>query len=105
MAEMSDFQRAFLQKGTGQKLYTELEFAEAVDKAVKMIKDQFMDATHFAIVYENEQCAKIAHDMEKERHEAVGNPIAGEFTKSAIAEAILKRIKDANTEPTISSIR
>jgi hypothetical protein len=101
VAEMSDFQRAFLQKGTGQKLYTELEYAQAVDLAVKMMKDQFMDATQFAIVHENNECAKIAHDIERERH---GVAEDDKTFKSDIAHKILMRIRHDNTGAAVPPI-
>lgn len=90
MSEMSDLQRALIQRGTGQKLYTELEFNTELGKAIEYMKQQFMDATQFAIINENQECAKLAHDMDKERYEKEGI----EFTKSPIADAILKRIKN-----------
>jgi hypothetical protein len=95
VAEMSDFQRAFLQKGTGQKLYTELEFSDAVERAVQMMKDQFMDATQFAIVHENNECAKIAHDIERERH---GVAEDDKTFVSEIAKKILERIRKPDAE-------
>jgi hypothetical protein len=95
MVEMSDFQRAFLQKGTGQKLYTELEFSDAVERAVEMMKDQFMDATQFAIVHENNECAKIAHDIERERH---GVAEDDKTFVSEIAKKILERIRKQDAD-------
>lgn len=88
MAEMSDFQRAFLQKGTGQKLFTEVEFNAELSKAMLFMKDQFMDATHFSIIYENEECAKMA---EAEGHKD-------------LADKIRKRIKNDKAEATVPTI-
>jgi ABC-type thiamine transport system substrate-binding protein len=88
MSEMSDFQRAFLQKGTGQKLFTEVEFNAELSKAMQFMKDQFMDATHFAIIYENEECAKMV--------EAAGH--------KDLAETMRKRIKNDNPESTVPAV-
>lgn len=82
VVEMTDFQKSFLAKGTGQKLYTETEVDAQIDGIIKSFEGMAMEY----VVREREACAKLAHDMEKER--AGGDD---KFT-SDIARAILTRV-------------
>lgn len=84
MAEMTDFQKSFLAKGTGQKLYTEAEVNAQMDGIIKSFEIAAMEY----IVKEREACAKIAHDMDKERSGSTDD----KFT-SDIARAILTRLE------------
>jgi len=87
VVEMTDFQKSFLAKGTGQKLYTETEVDAQIDGIIKSFEGMAVEY----VVREREACAKLAHDMEKER--AGGDD---KFT-SDIARAILNRVaKNAN---------
>jgi hypothetical protein len=97
MKEVSDFQKAFLAKGTGQKLFTETEVDAQIDGIIKSFEGMAMEY----VIKEREACAKIAHDMEKERATNADN----KFT-SDIARAILNRVKpkNDNTGDTISAI-
>jgi hypothetical protein len=92
MVEMTDFQKAFLSKGTGQKLYTEKEVEAQIDGIIKSFEGMAMEY----VVREREACAKIAHDIERERH---GVPLDDVKFTSEIARAILNRVKpkDDNT--------
>lgn len=92
MAEQSDFQKQFFAKGTGGTLFTQKEFDDALELAKTEIMAFAIDSVKQAVIMEREACAKIAHDMDQEKHKAVGNSIDPTFTKSAIAEAILNRI-------------
>lgn len=89
---MTDFQKAFLSKGTGQKLYTEKEVEAQIDGIIKSFEGMAMEY----VVREREACAKIAHDIERERH---GVPLDDVKFTSEIARAILNRVKpkDDNT--------
>lgn len=90
---LSDFQKRFLLgQGAGQTLFTAQEFEAALAQAKAEIMAVAIETTKQAILIERDACAEIAHNMEKARHEAVGHPTAGDFTKSDIAEAILNRI-------------
>jgi hypothetical protein len=88
VASMTDFQKAFLAKGTGQKLFTEDEVNAQIDGIIKSFEVAAMEY----IVKEREACAKLAHDMEKERNKDADNS----FT-SDIARAILNRGNKAQT--------
>ena len=99
MAQMNDFQKAFLAKGTGQKLYTEAEHNAEMDGII----NSFQLMAREYIMKERDACAKIAHDMEKERHEASGDTTP--FKISEIAKAILLRgePKNDNAKATVSA--
>ena len=88
VAEMTDCQKSFLAKGTGQKLFTETEVNAQMDGIIKSFEVAAMDY----IMKEREACAKLAHDMEKER---TGN--TDDKFVSDIAKAILFRGQKAQT--------
>jgi hypothetical protein len=96
VASMTDFQKAFLAKGTGQKLFTEDEVNAQIDGIIKSFEGMAMEY----VVKEREACAKIAHDMDRERH---GIPESDRFT-SDIARAILMRLSHDKTGATVSTI-
>jgi len=58
--EMSDFQKAFLSRGTGQTLFTQKEFDDALAAAKAEIMIVAIETTKQAIAIEREECAKIA---------------------------------------------
>lgn len=97
MVEITDFQKAFLSKGTGQKLYTEQEVEAQIDGIIKSFEGMAMEY----IVKEREACAKIAHDIERDRH---GVPINDTKFTSEIARAILMRLSHDNTKSSVSPI-
>ena len=100
MAQMNDFQKAFLAKGTGQQLYTRNEVDAEIDGVIKSFE---LMAREY-IMKERDACAKIAHDMEKERHEASGDTTP--FKISEIAKAILLRgePKNDNAKATVPAV-
>ena len=65
MNEMTDFQKAFLAKGTGQKLYTEVEVNAQIDGIIKSFEVAAMEY----IVKERESCAHLVHLMADEEEE------------------------------------
>ena len=96
VASMTDFQKAFLAKGTGQKLFTEDEVNAQIDGIIKSFEGMAMEY----VVKEREACAKIAHDMERERN---GIPELDRFT-SDIARAILMRLSHDKTGAAVPPI-
>jgi hypothetical protein len=96
VAEMTDFQKSFLARGTGQKLYTDDEVNAQIDGIIKSFEGMAMEY----VLKEREACAKIAHDMERERH---GIPESDMYT-SDIARAILMRLSHDNTSDTVPTI-
>jgi hypothetical protein len=66
MAEMSDFQKAFLAKGTQATLFTQKEFDEALAFAKAEIMAMAIEASKAAVVIEREACAKIVSEWSDE---------------------------------------
>ena len=87
MAQQSDFQKAFLAKGTGQTLYTRKEVDAELDEMIA----GFQLAARDYIEKERSACAKIVYD-------------AGHVE---LAKKILNRLEnleDADIEATVSTI-
>ena len=59
---LNDFQKSFLARGTGQTLYTEKEFEDALAIAKAQIMQVAIDTTKTAIALEREECAKIVRE-------------------------------------------
>lgn len=78
--EMSDFQKAFLAKGTQSQIFTQKEFDEALTFAKAEIMAMAIEASKTAVIMEREACAKLVSEWE------------GEVDKNLIAAAILERI-------------
>ena len=91
MSEMSDFQKQFMSRGTGAKLFTQTEFDEALTMARAEIMAVAIETTKTALMIERKACAEIAEKIERERFDAVGDPRIKDF-ESEISEAILNRI-------------
>lgn len=80
MSEMSDFQKAFLAKGTQSTLFTQKEFDEALVVARAEIMAMAIEASKTAVVMEREACARLVSEW------------AEEIDLNKIAAAILERI-------------
>ncbi len=89
MTEMTDFQKAFLAKGTGQQLFTQKEFDEALYAAQLEIMTIATETAKKAVLTEREECAKLAAD-------------AGH---AELAKKILTRLENAKAEavPAVSA--
>jgi len=59
MPEQSDFQKAFMSRGTGAKLFTQTEFDEALALAQAEIMTVAIQTTKQAIHIEREECARV----------------------------------------------
>jgi hypothetical protein len=77
-ADMSDFQKQFLAKGVGNKLFTQEEFDAELQAAQAEIVAMAIQATREAVVIEREECAKIVEALTKKigdetegRHEMI----------------------------------
>lgn len=57
--ELSDFQRKFLAQGTGQKLFTEVEFDQALAQAKAEIMAVAIQTSRQAIMIERDACAEL----------------------------------------------
>lgn len=62
MTEMSDFQKAFLSRGTGHKLFTQQEFDQAMTLAQAEIMAVAIETSKQAVMIEREECAKIVDE-------------------------------------------
>jgi hypothetical protein len=62
MADMSDFQKSFLAKGVGNKLFTQEEFDGELQAAQAEIVAMAISATREAVRIEREACIKIIED-------------------------------------------
>ena len=60
--DMSDFQKQFLAKGVGNKLFTQEEFDGELQAAQAEIVAMAITATKEAVIIEREACAKIVED-------------------------------------------
>jgi hypothetical protein len=78
--DLSDFQKAFLAKGTQNTLFTQKEFDEALTFARAEIMAMAIEASKTAVVMEREACAKIVSEW------------TGELELNTIAQALLERI-------------
>jgi hypothetical protein len=85
--ELSDFQKRFFAQGTGQTLFTEKEFSEALAQAKGEIMAIAIQTTKQAIFIERQACSELVLELAAQEDE-------GE-TSTALknaAEAILNRI-------------
>ena len=62
MAEMSDFQKAFFAKGSGNRLFTQEEFDAELQAAQAEIVAMAISATREAVRIERDACIKIIED-------------------------------------------
>jgi hypothetical protein len=60
---MSDFQRQFLAKGTGQQLFTEHEFNEKLSQKMAEIMAVAIDTSKTAVMIEREACAERVQSL------------------------------------------
>jgi hypothetical protein len=88
MADMSDFQKSFLAKGVGNKLFTQEEFDGELQAAQAEIVAMAIAATKEAIRIEREACAKIVEDAANQEEE-------GELCTAIrdVAKAIRNRVQ------------
>jgi hypothetical protein len=85
--ELSDFQKRFFAQGTGQTLFTEKEFSEALAQAKAEIMAIAIQTTKQAIMIERQACSELVMGLAAQEDE-------GE-TSTALknaAYAILNRI-------------
>jgi hypothetical protein len=84
--ELSDFQRKFLAQGTGQKLFTEVEFDQALAQAKAEIMAIAIQTSKQAIMIERDACAEILEAEMAEQDTAVRGVL------EMLAERIRNRI-------------
>ncbi len=64
MKHTSDFQRSFLARGTGNTLFTQKEFDDALSIAKAEIMQIAIDTTKTAIALERQECADLVKSWE-----------------------------------------
>ena len=69
MAEMSDFQKSFLAKGSGNRLFTQEEFDAELQAAQAEIVAMAITATREAIRTERDECIKIIEEAANQEEE------------------------------------
>lgn len=62
MKHTSDFQRSFLARGTGNTLFTQKEFDDALSIAKAEIMQIAIDTTKTAIALERQECANLVKE-------------------------------------------
>lgn len=92
MANISDFQKSFLARGTNSTLFTQKEFDEALAVAQAQIMQVAISTTKTAIAIEREECSKIVDAMRKSL-DGVDVPMVLDMTLAQLAEAIRNRTK------------
>jgi hypothetical protein len=90
--DMSDFQKQFLAKGVGNKLFTQEEFDGELQAAQAEIVAMAIAATKEAVIIEREACAQIVESLSKK----IGDDTEGRdhviITLQELAEDIRNRI-------------
>ena len=78
--ELTDFQRKFLAQGTGQKLFTEVEFDQALSQAKAEIMAVAIQTSKQAVFIERRACAELVESAgHPELAEQILNRIPGQF--------------------------
>jgi len=91
-ADMSDFQKQFLAKGVGNKLFTQEEFDGELQAAQAEIVAMAIQATKEAVIIEREECAKIVEAVTQKVADATEGRDHMIITLQEIAEDIRNRI-------------
>jgi hypothetical protein len=60
---MSDFQRQFLARGTGQQLYTDVELNEKLSMKIAEVMAVAIDTSKTAVMIEREACAEVVQSI------------------------------------------
>ena len=90
---LSDFQKSFLARGTGQTLFTQKEFDEGLAIEEAKIMTIAIETTKTAISIEREECAKILDEMIKEFEKADAMPLTVAVALDQGAKNIRNRMK------------
>jgi len=61
--QMSDFQRQFLARGTGQQLYTDVELNEKLSMKIAEVMAVAIDTSKTAVMIEREACAEVVQSL------------------------------------------
>lgn len=92
MKELTDFQKKFFACGTGNKLFTQEEFDEALAIGKAEIMQIAIDTTKTAIAIEREECAKVV-DVMRKGLDGVDVPMVLDVALEQLATQIRNRLK------------
>lgn len=92
MKDLTDFQKKFFARGTGNKLFTQEEFDEALAIGKAEIMQIAIDTTKTAIAIEREECAKIGDVMRKEL-DCIDMPMVLDVALEQLTTRIRNRLK------------
>ena len=88
---LSDFQKSFLARGTGNKLFTEQELTTELEAVRREIMTMSIEAARMAVKIERDACAVV---VEKYAEDYKGKPEEALF--ETVAELIRNRIPSQN---------
>jgi hypothetical protein len=92
---ISDFQKSFLARGTGNKLFTEQELLTELEAVRREIMTMSIEAAKMAVKMERDACALVCENMIKD-FEGVDAPISIGVALEQAAEKIRNRIPSQN---------
>ena len=92
---LSDFQKSFLARGTGNKLFTEQELFTELEAVRREIMTMSIEAARMAVKIERDACAMVVEKMMEDLDGADVPQILGVALKNA-AEKIRNRIPSQN---------
>ena len=92
MKELTDFQKKFFARGTGNKLFTQEEFDKAVTIAQAEIMQIAINTTKTAIAIERDECAKLV-DVMRKGLEGVDVPMVLDVALEQLSAQIRNRTK------------
>lgn len=90
---LSDFQKSFLARGTGETLFTQKEFDEGLAIEEAKIMTIAIETTKTAISIEREECAKILDEMIKGLEGVDAMPLVVGVALDQAAQKIRNRMK------------
>jgi len=91
-ADMSDFQKQFLAKGIGNKLFTQEEFDGELQAAQAEIVAMAIQATKEAVIIEREECAKLVDEFCVKKQDETEGKYGATIDLQNIAKQIRNRI-------------
>lgn len=92
---LSDFQKSFLARGTGNKLFTEQELFTELEAVRREIMTMSIEAARMAVKIERDACAVVVEEMIKDL-EGVDVPMSVGVALEKAAEKIRNRIPSQN---------
>ena len=92
---ISDFQKSFLARGTGNKLFTEQELFTELEAVRREIMTMSIEAARMAVKIERDACAMVVEKMIEDLDKAYTPTIINEALQQAV-EKIRNRIPSQN---------